>query len=179
MNIRDKIELEKRDETNIYEVNLIKEGNFIRAYEWSAYLIYNLPNQHEITLIHTSLNSVEDGYISLGFPPSSLLKFVPIDNKDSMEFNDNILTIDLSKFYSNMPYNVEETTTMLKELKASVPYKGKSPKQKHSGGAQSNERLTFFKVISEIMRYDGNMKSNDENKAFINRIKTNINNILF
>lgn len=179
MNIREKLEIEKRDKTNIYEVNLIKEGNFIRAYEWSAYLIYNLPNQHEITLIHTQLNGVEDGYVSLGFPQTSLLKFVPIDDKDSIEFKDNILTVDLSKFYSNMPYNVEETTTMLKELKTSVPYKEKSPKQKHSVGAQSNERVTFFKVISEIMRYDPNMKSNDENKDFINRIKTNINSILF
>lgn len=39
MDTKEKLILEERDNDNLYKINLVKEGIYLRAIDWSAYLL--------------------------------------------------------------------------------------------------------------------------------------------
>ena len=40
MDTKEILILEERDYNNLYKINLVKEGSYLRAIDWSAYLVY-------------------------------------------------------------------------------------------------------------------------------------------
>ena len=58
-------------------MHLVKEGNFYRAYEWSAWLMVHYYTELKVT--HRVLKSGED-FAFVGFPVASLDRYTPDDS---------------------------------------------------------------------------------------------------
>lgn len=68
-------------------IHLIKEGNFYRAHDWSAWLMTTFPIGEAInTPLKISAKKLKDGYVEawVGFPVTSIQKYIPSD--DSVVF---------------------------------------------------------------------------------------------
>ena len=83
MNIAEIRELENsRKSPDMYgRIHFIKEGNFYRAHDISAWLIFMMPFSEAIKNIKIFAKKLKDGYIDawLGFPLTSLEKYIPND----------------------------------------------------------------------------------------------------
>ena len=83
MNIAEIRELENsRKSPDMYgRIHFVKEGNFYRAHDISAWLTSMMPFSEAIKNIKIFAKKLKDGYIDawLGFPLTSLEKFIPND----------------------------------------------------------------------------------------------------
>ena len=88
--IKDIFDIEKQrqqpDQWNV--IHLFKEGNTYKAYEWSAWLTREFAsteewrsqfNAHQLKPVHKMVKKTSGSIIFVGFPPTSLDKFVQRD----------------------------------------------------------------------------------------------------
>ena len=83
MTIADIIELEnnRKSPDSFGRIHFIKEGNFYRAHDISAWLITMMPFSEAIKNVSIIAKKLKDGYIDafIGFPLTSLDKYIPND----------------------------------------------------------------------------------------------------
>lgn len=83
MTIADIIELEnnRKSPDTFGRIHFIKEGNFYRAHDISAWLITMMPFSEAIKNVSIIAKKLKDGYIDafIGFPLTSLDKYIPND----------------------------------------------------------------------------------------------------
>ena len=83
MTIADIIELEnnRKSPDSFGRIHFIKEGNFYRAHDISAWLITMMPFSETIKNVSIIAKKLKDGYIDafIGFPLTSLDKYIPND----------------------------------------------------------------------------------------------------
>ena len=83
MTIADIIELEnnRKSPDSFGRIHFIKEGNFYRAHDVSAWLITMMPFSEAIKNVSIIAKKLKDGYIDafIGFPLTSLDKYIPND----------------------------------------------------------------------------------------------------
>ena len=83
MTIADIIELEnnRKSPDTFGRIHFIKEGNFYRAHDISAWLITMMPFSETIKNVSIIAKKLKDGYIDafIGFPLTSLDKYIPND----------------------------------------------------------------------------------------------------
>lgn len=75
--IKDIIDIEnsRTDDEQKTIVYLFKEGSFLRAYEWSAWMICRFI--HEFKVTHKMIKSLDRSVAFVGFPQTSLSKYTP------------------------------------------------------------------------------------------------------
>jgi len=69
------LESERSNPEQYGAVHLFHEGSFLRAYEWSAWLLCRYV--HEFKVTRRQYKDVDNPVIFVGFPQTSLPKFVP------------------------------------------------------------------------------------------------------
>jgi hypothetical protein len=82
-----KLEGERQDPSQWNLIHLVKEGDFYRAHDWSAWLMSAFPIGEAIEKpLKVIAKKLKDGYIDafLGFPASSIGKYIP--NNGSVDF---------------------------------------------------------------------------------------------
>lgn len=65
---------ENRTEDSRGVIHLFQEGSFYRAYDWSAWLCHRFINQFKVT--HRHFKNIEQAVLFVGFPVTSLSKYV-------------------------------------------------------------------------------------------------------
>jgi hypothetical protein len=64
-----------RQSTNRMDLHLWKEGSFLRAYDWSAWL--GCRYLHEFKTNKRMFKGIENAVVYIGFPETSLMKWMP------------------------------------------------------------------------------------------------------
>lgn len=85
-------EKERPDIASCRVVHLHKEGQFLGAYEWSAWL---LTRSESLRVMHKKFKDIEQTVASIGFPASSLDKFRPA-NSELVELENGDIDLLLS-----------------------------------------------------------------------------------
>ena len=68
-------EHDRKDVDMCRSVHIFQEGSFYRAYEWSAWLMCRFV--HEFKATHRRLKGIEQSVVMIGFPVTSLEKWMP------------------------------------------------------------------------------------------------------
>ena len=185
MKITDALELEKQreDKETWNKIFLHKDGTFFHAYEWSAWLVKTIvctedfqKNRGDAKPLLAEMNKTSKGdYVILGFPVSSLSKFIP--NYESSETKDNgdiVVTI-------SMPFEDSMFETINEDFNAwrlNLPIKEKVRGNKEIRSGNNNSaflgRSGIFQILSKVMSYPIERTTPTENIEFIGSLKQEI-----
>lgn len=176
------IEKEKRnDKEDLFKIHFYLEGDWWRAYEWSAYLCHFYPNNLSekdfLVPIHRHLKGSKNGIICVGLKSSSFNKYFP-----NISINDETLMISDSHMifnvqtWANESININNYSDFLCKWKEEIPYK-ESPKNKTL--KQFNSNISFYSLLYEILGYPIESNSLIENTIFLTKLKEKIFNIQF
>ena len=128
-------------------VHFLKEGEFYRAHDWSAWLMSAFPIGEALNKpLHITAKRLKDGYVDawVGFPATSISKYIP--NDGSVEFNpitDVQIDVKVELPAEIGDVSFENLNTMKEEWKASLPLSEK--KQRH-------EDRNMQEVVPRILR---------------------------
>lgn len=129
MGHKEHIKDENRTIEDFLKIKFYKEGNFWRAYEWSAYLCEFFPNglseNDKLKPTYKEIKGVDGGIIFVGLPTSSFKKFFPsLENKDFFNDKDGVKLIDVSKEFNKIAFeNIENILNEWKEKYRTNPPK--------------------------------------------------------
>lgn len=124
MNWQDILGEEKRDsKEDLNKVFLHKEGNFVHAYEWSAFLIWNnfLTKNKEHFVVHRrKFSKFNEGIAYVGFPLASLSYYFP---DASFGVSQDIIAEIGQNSIETKEITFEKYSEILKEWKGCFPLK--------------------------------------------------------
>jgi hypothetical protein len=115
-------------------IHLFREGNTYKAYEWSAWLCREFAvtddqiaqtSSHRLKPVHKEVKSSSGTIIFVGFPVTSLAKFIPNDNQISFKpVSDTLIdvAIELPPSLGEMSY--DSLIQQFSEWKKQFPIKG-------------------------------------------------------
>ena len=91
--------LEFEDDRNDREmqrvIHLFQEGSFYRAYEWSAWLMCKF--FHDFKVTHRHMKGIEQSVALIGFPVTSLSKWLPQDIERHDDVSDKHIILTLAE----------------------------------------------------------------------------------
>jgi len=170
MSVKDILEIEKRNEYNLYEIHLYLEGIFWKAYEWSAYLSNKFPSplNNDERLKPLKKNTKNAEYVSVGLPLSSFYKYFPnvIGDDTVFEMNEKHIIIHCGKFFGN-EFSIENYEDILSKWKDGIEVKQKNDTKSDATRQLSNVDA----LLEEIVSYPIESKSLIENLQFLSHIK--------
>ena len=110
MGYKEHIKDETRTIEDYLKIKLYKEGNFWRAYEWSAYLCEFFPNglqeNEKLNPTYKDVKGIDNGLIFVGLPTPSFKKYLPtIENKDFFNDKNGVKIIDASKEFEKIAFD--------------------------------------------------------------------------
>ena len=122
------IKEEKRNEENLFKIYFRKEGDWYRAFEWSAYLAHYFPNNLEekdlLKPLKKMLRGLDDGYITVGLQLQSIDKFFPIDKELDIisSEEENLIIIDCELFFKDSNITINNYENILKDWKNDIDF---------------------------------------------------------
>lgn len=130
MRIIDIKAIEDRSQEDLFKIYLIPEGDWYRPYEWSAYLLNNVPSkrvqENKPLKITKKKNSAfkEDGMIYSGLKESFFPNYLPENFETKpIKFGDNdLLVIDVAECFKENNITFEEYPKLLKDFKETVEF---------------------------------------------------------
>ena len=157
MTIAEIIPLEtERQESNSWNViHLIKEGEFYRAHDWSAWLMSAFPFGEAIEKpLKVIAKKLKDGYVDafLGFPASSIKKYIP----DGMECNfvsDTQIDVKVEIPADIGEVSFDKLNSMKEAWKSNLPLQEgkKHRREEHETTGQAPMFIRFTDVFNRIM----------------------------
>jgi len=145
------IESARQDSETFNVIHLLKEGDFYRAHDWSAWLMTTFPfGEAQEKPLKVIAKKLKDGYIDAfcGFPASSIGKYIP----QGMEFKAiSDVQIDVK---TEIPAEIGEVSfdnlnSMKEEWKNSLPLQeGKKQKREDR---EAQEYAPRFMRMSDII----------------------------
>ena len=148
------IESARQEQEQLNVIHLIKEGDFYRAHDWSAWLMSAFPFGETLEKpLKVLAKKLKDGYIDAfcGFPASSIGKYIPQD----MEFNPvNDTQIDVKV---TLPDGFDATFDAMskkkEDWKLSLPLveNKKHKREDHEIQEQAPRIIRFTDIISRIV----------------------------
>ncbi|MBR3284183.1 MAG: hypothetical protein IKI60_02545 [Alloprevotella sp.] len=167
--IKDVVQLEngRNDAVQCHRVHLWHEGSFMRAYEWSAWLLCRFV--HEFKVTRRQFKGIDAPVVFVGFPKTSISKFVP-EGCTVQEVEEKHTVIDLP---------IDTTEEMFETLRTEYaqwveqqPLSTSQPKEKTSAthsGITPPSSLT--EVMHNILSYPVESKSPIDYMLFLAEIK--------
>ena len=148
-----KLESYRKDSTQQRTVHLLKEGNFYRAHDWSAWLLVKFPMCEK--QLSVTAKKLKDGYIEIfvGFPCSSIEKYIPNDGTvEFLPINDNQIDVVLTNIELG-EVTEEQLRHDIDEWKTSLPIQEeKKPRREDREIREQAPRiLRFTDVIARIV----------------------------
>ena len=160
-------EVDRNDREMQRVIHLFQEGSFYRAYEWSAWLMCKF--YHDFKVTHRHMKGVEQSVTLIGFPVTSLAKWVTQDI-ERHDVSDKHITFTLPE---DVFVDLGDEKTMAEafaEWKSSQPIVEKPAKQA-SSATQQPPFLSLSMIAQRIMSFPLEAKSPLECYQFLSDIK--------
>ena len=153
-----KIENNREDAASRSRIHFVKDGNFYRAHDISAWLITTHPFGEAIKNIKPVAKQLKDGYIDvfIGFPLTSIDKFIPNDGSVTFESINDMqfdVIVKLADDVATAPF--DEIRRTVDEWKQSLPMSEDKPaRRKDREVAIQQPRITRISdVISRVLSF--------------------------
>ena len=182
MTIAEIVEIEsaRKEPEQFGVVHLLKEQNFYRAHDWSAWLMSTYPVGEAVnTPLRISAKRLKNDYIEawVGFPVTSLGKYIPDD--DSVIFipvNDNQIDVVVPLPDEIAGLDCEAIRRMVDEWKGQLPLtEGK--KQKHEEREVSEAAQRVFRItdiLGVILSFPLESRSPLEAFEFLRKLRQQV-----
>ena len=158
-----------------YFIRFFRNGNWWRAYEFSAYLSFKFPNNEKngkkLSVINKHYSCINDDLIYVGLQQKSFKKYFPyIKDIDLLFSNEkDFVDIDVSEYKEY--FNENNSTNLFLdfcEWKKSFSFEEKNNNKDNDG--------FIGKILSKICDYDISNKTLIENTLFLNNIQLELKN---
>ncbi len=181
MNISEiiKLESERKSADTYGRIHFIKEGNFYRAHDWSAWLATRFPLTDAWNGITIIAKKLKEGYIDawVGFPVRSLEKFVPNDGSITfIPVTDTMIDVVIELTDDILATDPDEMRKTVDEWKESLPQtESKSQKRENREMAGVYPRVTRISdIISHIIAFPIESKSPMEAYDFLRQLRKDV-----
>ena len=165
-----------------YRIRFIHEGNWWRAYEWSAYLAHNFPNnlpeKDRLSLSKKHYVDLGKDLVVVGLQLKSFEKYLP-----NVKFDNNLFSIEDSyfdiyadKFYNKNEISFDDFDTFFENWKNEIKLSDKKSKRSENNNLNNNENL--LEIAKEISDYQISNKTLIENTVFLDNIQAKIKKII-
>ena len=144
------IESARKEPVQWNVVHFLKEGEFYRAHDWSAWLMSTFPIGEAVNKpLNITAKKLKDGYIDawVGFPATSILKYIP--NDGSIDFNpvsDTQIDVKIELPAEIGEVSFENLNRMKEEWKASLQFNEKGKRLRH-------EERDIFEAAPKVLRF--------------------------
>lgn len=149
------LETARQEESQLNVIHLLKEGDFYRAHDWSAWLMSAYPIVENLDKpLKVLAKKLKDGYVDawIGFPASSLGKYIP--NDGSIEFkavSDNQLDVTI-QLPADVEKDFESMNKMKEDWKASLAITvKKQARENREIQEQAPRIIRFSDIISSLI----------------------------
>lgn len=162
------------DYSTIY---LVSEGTFYRAYEWSAWLCHRYVSEFKVT--HRQIKNTEESVVFVGFPITSLERYVP-ENASVVEMEDKVIALILQENIWGDGFNLEESQADFTNWKSCVPLaKSKTSKSKIVKNEDDNSVKveSIEDVIRCILAYPIEQRTPLETMLFLSQVKQQLSEL--
>jgi len=161
---------------------LYREGGFLRAYEWSAWLFVKFVSDFKVS--NRKIKNVPHPVAMIGFPPTSLTKFSPEGSVAQPQDDGSIILM----FPPSVIPDQSDPILLAAEYdewKAALPVSEKKEKQpSQEQGASLVEEVaphginTLTSIMQRIIAYPIESKSPMESIAFLSEIKRQLSALI-
>lgn len=155
------------------ELHLWREGSFLRAYEWSAWLACRF--LHDFKVNKRQFKGADDPVVFIGFPEGSLTKWMPEGTAQRVE-EENHLVLTLPK--QMLADSMETIDGDYAEWREGIPLTDARERPKKGKGvtdgsspAADGDSLTLTGVMQRILAFPIESKSPLESMAFLAEVK--------
>lgn len=181
MTIAEIIELEnKRPTPDTYgRIHFIKEGNFYRAHDISAWIIAMMPFSENIKNINIIAKKHKDGYIDafIGFPLTSIEKYIPNDGSVTfVPISDTMIDVIITPTDDILASDFETIRKAVDDWKQTLPLKADKPERRENREAsEAQPRITRISdVISQVLAFPLESKSPMDAYDFLRQLRKEI-----
>jgi len=181
MTIADIIELEnnRKSPDTFGRIHFIKEGNFYRAHDISAWLITMMPFSEAIKNVSIIAKKLKDGYIDvfIGFPLKSLDKYIPNDGSVTfVPINDIQIDVVIVPTDDILSASFDEIRKAVDEWKLTLPIKAeKSNRREDREITEQRPRITrITDIINHVLAFPLEDKSPMDAYNFLRDLRRDI-----
>lgn len=181
MNISEIRELENsRKSPDMYgRIHFVKEGNFYRAHDISAWIIAMMPFSENIKNINIIAKKHKDGYIDafIGFPLTSLEKYIPNDGSVTfVPISDTMIDVIITPTDDILASDFETIRKAVDDWKQTLPLKADKPERRENREAsEAQPRITRISdVISQVLAFPLESKSPMDAYDFLRQLRKEI-----
>lgn len=188
------LKTEERNEDNLFQIHLHRDGNWWRAYNWSAYLCQNYPKNPEVKPLkatHRQTNGTD--VIFIGIQLDSFKKFLPGIEVKEDTINDNHMVFDVRDKFINQNITMDNCETIFQSWMEGYPIKDE---RKTSKNNKRNDiitddipfissvpnrglgRETIMSICADIVRYPYMERSPIEHSAYLKDIQRRITDLI-
>lgn len=159
-------------------IHFIREGNFYRAHDWSAWLMVTFPLTPNQPKINPIAKHLKDGYIDvfIGFPLTSLEKYIP--NDGSVTFvpigDDRIdVLVTLTDDVATADFNTVRKA--VDEWKQTIPVSNKqSDRRDRETREQAPRAMRLTDVIGRLLSFPLESRSPMEAYDFLRQLRNDV-----
>lgn len=171
---------ENRFNDNVKTIYLHKEGEWWRAYEWSAWLCNHIPcdvvGNERLNPIRKRANMFPDGLISVGLKATSFQKYLPCLTAkiDDIDLESGEIVFDVSDLFPEE--NFDDYTELLKKWKNEYKLNnGKKSKTNDNSNEQQNHNPSFVRdILVRIAKFPIERRTPIETVTFLSEVKEEI-----
>ena len=181
MTIAEIIELENKRPTpdTFGRIHFIKEGNFYRAHDISAWLIAMMPFSENIKNINIIAKKHKDGYIDafIGFPLTSLDKYIPNDGSVTfVPISDTMIDVMITPTDDILASDFDTIRKSVDDWKQTLPLKAEKPERRENREAsEAQPRITRISdVINQVLAFPLESKSPMEAYDFLRQLRKEV-----
>lgn len=194
--LKDIVEIEKNrdDLAKCRTAWLYRDGSFLRAYEWSAWLFVKYINDFKVS--NRQVKSLGQVLAMIGFPPASMEKFTPEGAQVSPQ-QDGSIVVELPSSLIPEDTDIQILAAEYEEWKNSLPVAeskiAKKERDAPSGDASTvgtwsaasphqcqtqPQPTTLTGIMQQILAYPLEQKSPVENMMFLSEIKLQLSSLI-
>lgn len=166
-------------EEDMRVINLYQEGSFLRAYEWSAWLCVKYISKFNVT--KKSIKAIDDPIVFIGFPVTSLTKFVP-DGCECEQIEEKHFILKLPEAILPMVDNIQNQLPLdFEHWKQCVPMKETKEKKTDESTtfqAPSGEHPRLTSIMQQILSFPLEKKSPLDCMLFLANLKEQLAKII-
>ena len=163
------------------DVHLHKEGTFLRAYDWSAWLCCRY--LHDFKVNKRRFKDVDDPVAYIGFPETSLMKWMPEGAEQRVE-GEKHLVMELPQIM--ISDSAEEMAVAYAEWKEGIPLAESNPGlRKRDGGKGTGEdadtdggTASLTSIMQRVLAFPIESKSPLESMTFLADIKRQLASLI-
>lgn len=157
------------------DVHLHKEGSFLRAYDWSAWLCCRY--LHDFKVNKRQFKGIDDAVTYIGFPETSLQKWTPEGAVQRVEGEKHLVMTLPELIVSG---DLDEMTADFNQWKESIPLTESQPGLRKRGGGRGLENsaeedtdqpATLTSIMQRVMAFPIESRSPLESMTFLADVK--------